>query len=197
MIYIWRIYKKYIIIALSILLVICGIVYKNTVYDAQVVLVEESKETQEKKEEPVKEETTAKLITVYVCGSVKTAANVTLPEDSRIEDAVRLAGGVTEDADLNAINMAQKLSDSDMVYVPKKGEVAQGKTSTKGKIAASSSVAPSTHATAGIVGSQSGGKVNINNATAAELDALPGIGPSTADKIINYRLSASAALNSL
>lgn len=171
MVYYWRAYKKYFILALLIILIICGILYKNTVYDAQVVLVEENIETSEKKEAPVKEETTVELITVYVCGSVKTPSNVTLPADARVEDAVKLAGGVSENADLNAINMAQKLNDADKIYVPKKGEIVEG-----GSIALSTT-------------SKAGGKVNINKATAAELDRLPGIGPSTADKIIEYRAS--------
>lgn len=178
MTYYWRAYKKYIILALSIVLVICGIVYKNTVYDTQVVLVEENAEIVQRQEEPEKEEASEALITVYVCGSVNKPSNVTLPEDSRVEDAVKLAGGLTADADINAINMAQKLADAEMIYVPKKGEIVQ----SGGGSAAVSATAQGT-------GSRASGKININKATAAELDGLPGIGPSTAEKIIEYRSS--------
>lgn len=189
MIYYWRVYRKYIIIAVSVLLLICGIIYKNTIYDTQVVLVEESIDTQQKKEEPDKEETTEAMITVYVCGSVKSPSNVTLLADSRVEDAVKLAGGLLADADLNAINMAMKLNDADMIYVPKKGEVVGGGE----KVSAVSSVLTSK---AGSSNSAARGKLNINKATAAELDTLPGIGPSTAEKIIEYR-SSKGSFNSI
>lgn len=150
-----------------------GIIYKNTIYDTQVILNEEETDILEKKEEPVEEEIATQLITVYVCGSVKTPSNITLSKDARIEDAVRLAGGPTEKADLNAINMAQKLSDADMIYVPEKGEAIESAEKN----------------TTGVANSKTKGKLNINKATVVELDELPGIGPSIANKIIEYRKS--------
>jgi competence protein ComEA len=156
-----------------ILLLICGIVYRNTVFEAQVVLiedVEQSKESIETQEEIIKENPN---ITVYVCGSVNKVTNVTLPKDSRVEDAIKLAGGVTEEAELNGINMAQKLLDEDMVYVPKKGETIEAGSSN-------TYVTPSP---------AKKGKLNINKATLEQLDTLPGVGPSIAQKIIDYRIS--------
>lgn len=173
MIYNFSRYKKLTVIISVILLIICGIIYKNTVYDTQVVLIEEvekPKENQESKSD-FKEEITT--ITVYVCGSVLNVKNVTLPKESRVEDAIKLAGGVTENAEINGINMAQKLSDEDMVYVPKKGEIIEAGSKT-------SSIAPSP---------AKKGKLNINKASAEQLDTLPGVGPSTAQKIIEYRSS--------
>jgi competence protein ComEA len=163
-------YKKLITLFLVALIIICGIVYKNTTYSTEVVLIEEEGQ----KQETVIEEKEDVLITVYVCGSVKTPVNVSLPKDSRVEDAIKLAGGTAEDADLNAINMAQKLADEDMVYVPKKGEILE-----QGSKAVYVTPSPA-----------KGGKININRATAAELDSLPGIGPSIAQKIIDYRVSS-------
>jgi competence protein ComEA len=166
-------HKKLVVGITVILLIICGIVYKNTVFDTQVVLVEavgQSKETEEKQEEIIKENPN---ITVYVCGSVKKVTNVTLPKDSRVEDAIKLAGGVTENAELNGINMAQKLSDEDMVYVPKKGETIEAGTNN-------TYVTPSP---------AKKGKLNINKATVDQLDTLPGVGPSIAQKIVDYRIS--------
>lgn len=166
--------KKIITGIALILLLICGIVYKNTVFEAQVVLiedVEQPKETIETQEEIIKKNPN---ITVYVCGSVNKVTNVTLPKDSRVEDAIKLAGGVTEEAELNGINMAQKLSDEDMVYVPKKGETIEtGSSNTY--------VTPSP---------AKKGKLNINRATLEQLDTLPGVGPSIAQKIIDYRISS-------
>ncbi len=173
MVYYWRTYKIYIVIILSILLIICGITYKSTVYDTQVVLNEEESNIENKKEEPAEEEIVSQLITVYVCGSVKAPSNITLSKDARIEDAIRLAGGATEKADLNAINMAQKLADADMIYVPEKGEKIKSEEKS----------------TTGVVSPKTKGKININNATATDLDGLPGVGPSIANKIIEYRKS--------
>lgn len=173
MVYYWRTYKIYIVIILSILLIICGITYKSTVYDTQVVLNEEESNIENKKEEPAEEEIVSQLITVYVCGSVKAPSNITLSKDARIEDAIRLAGGATEKADLNAINMAQKLADADMIYVPEKGEKIKSEEKS----------------TTGVVSPKTKGKININNATATDLDGLPGVEPSIANKIIEYRKS--------
>lgn len=164
-------YKKTAALILIVLLIICGIVYKNTVYSTQVVMIEDAEPPKESLQEvPIEE----KNITVYVCGSVKMPVNVTLPKDSRVEDAIKLAGGFTEQADLNGINMAQRLNDEDMVYVPKKGEIIdQG--------SKNSNIGPS---------SIKKGKLNINKASLVELDTLPGIGPATAQKILDYRESS-------
>lgn len=166
-------YKKVIVAIVIIMLAICGIVYKNTVYDTRVVLIEEVEQPKESNEskDVVKEEVTN--ITVYVCGNVRNVRNVTLPKESRVEDAIKLAGGVTENAELSGINMAQKLSDEDMVYVPKKGEIIEVKSKPSN---ISSSPAKK-------------GKLNINKANAEQLDTLPGVGPSIAQKIIDYRSS--------
>lgn len=169
MIYFLDRHKKIVVLIGVFLLMICGIAYKNLVYDSQVVVLQE--------EEPVveapslEEKVEEKIITVYVCGSVNHISNVTLPKDARIADAIKQAGGATAEADLNNINLAQKLNDEDMVYVPKKGETIE--TNTKDKIITPNTVKKS--------------KININKASAAELDVLPGIGPSTAQKIIEYR----------
>lgn len=153
-----------------VLLIICGMIYKNTVLDAQVILIDEVEQPTTEQEKPEKIEEDPD-ITVYVCGSVKNSINVTLPKDSRVEDAIKMAGGVTENADLNGINMAQKLNDEDMVYVPKKGEIIEASGTDSG-------ISPSP---------VKKGKLNINKATAEQLDTLPGIGPSIAQKIIDYR----------
>jgi len=173
MIYNFAKYKKVTAALTVILLIICGIAYKNTIYDTQVVFIEEveqPKENQENKDEETEESAN---ITVYVCGNVRNVKNVTLPKESRVADAIKLAGGVTENAELNEINMAQKLSDEDMVYVPKKGEIIEAGNK-------SSTVSPSP---------TKKGKLNINKASAQQLDTLPGVGPSIAQKIIEYRSS--------
>ena len=90
---------------------------------------------------------------------------VRLAAGARVADAVAAAGGATPDADAAALNKAAVLSDGARVYVPRYGETPP----------------------AGSVGSGSEKKIDLNRATAAELETLPGIGPSTAGRIVRAR----------
>ncbi|MCD6555105.1 MAG: ComEA family DNA-binding protein [Anaerolineae bacterium] len=112
---------------------------------------------------------------VYVTGAVVHPDVYLLATGSIIRDALVAAGGATSNADLNRINLAQQVYDQQQIYVPRLGEenppipLPAPLPSTT-----SSSVQPT-------------GKVNINTATAEELDTLPGIGPAIAQRIIEYR----------
>ncbi len=115
-----------------------------------------------------------KLISVDVSGAVKTPGVYQLKNGSRIEDAITAAAGFSGEANQEYIskylNMAQKLSDGSKVYVPLAGEEA---------------TRPISGAT--VAGAATAAKVNINTANQTELEALPGIGPVTASKIISDR----------
>lgn len=111
---------------------------------------------------------TPALINVYVSGAVYKPDVYPLPLGSLVKDAVAKAGGATVDADLDHVNLALKLSDQMQVYVPRKGEAVATPNSRSGSAAIT---AP----------------ININTATLEELDRLPGIGPSIAQAIIDYR----------
>lgn len=115
-----------------------------------------------------------KQIMVDVSGAVKVPGVYRLAADSRIESAIKAAGEVAENADSSYIskniNMAQKIVDGMKIYIPAKGEQAPPKISS------------------GVVaGVSTGSQVNINSAPQAELEALPGIGPVSAAKIISGR----------
>ena len=112
-------------------------------------------------------------IIVYICGAVKESKVISLKEDSRIADAIEAVGGLNQDADLTNINLAYILEDGEKIYIPKKGEEVENNAST-------ASIAPAS------TSSQST-KVNINKASQTELETIPGVGPSTALKIIHYR----------
>jgi competence protein ComEA len=103
---------------------------------------------------------TSRSVTVYVSGAVKTPGLYVLPEGSRVNDAILSAGGFLPNAEQEGLNLAARLEDGQQLDVPVR-----------------SASAP-----------VSGGRVNINTASAEELDALPGIGPTTAENIVNYRV---------
>lgn len=93
----------------------------------------------------------------------------------RVNDAVIAAGGLAEDADTSALNLAAVLSDGEKIHVPRQGEaVATEQTSSEAALRPDA-------------GPSSSGVININTATAEELDSLPGVGPSTAAAIVEDR----------
>ena len=122
------------------------------------------------------EEENKETIVVHVSGAVNKEGIVELEENSRIADAIEKSGGLKDDANMNEVNLAYKLEDGMKIYIPsnKDQEVQE-----RGNI---SSVVESN-----ATNKKANSKVNINTAPQEELDSLPGIGPSTALKIINYR----------
>lgn len=107
-------------------------------------------------------------ITVHVAGCVENEGVYQMKENSRVEDAIQQAGGLTSDANTKSINLAQKIQDGQKIYIPSVIE----------KEITMESNTPE---------AQGDEKVNINQATQTELETLPGIGPSTALKIMDYR----------
>jgi competence protein ComEA len=108
---------------------------------------------------------TAAVVVVDVVGAVARPGVVRLPAGSRVLDALLAAGGMTGDADLFAVNKAALLRDGMRIYVPRPGE----------------------QLPAGSLGSPAETKIDINRASEAELVSLPGIGPTTAAKIVRSR----------
>lgn len=115
-------------------------------------------------------------IIVHVAGAVNNPGIVKLKENKRIADAINLAGGPTKDADVNQVNLAYILEDGQRVYIPTKNE----------KLEESQYVIDGSGNTNENIGKEEK-KVDINNASQTELETLPGIGPSLASKIIEYR----------
>ena len=129
----------------------------------------DEKEEKNRKGESVEQD----LITVDVKGAVKAPGIYDLPVGSRINDAVQKAGGLTEQADAKAINLAQKISDETLIYVPTQGEEVSSQ--------------PASSSTGGASNKEK--KVNLNKASLEELKQVKGLGGKRAQDIIDYRES--------
>lgn len=125
--------------------------------------------------EPVASPPTRQLLVVHVVGAVRRPGLYRLREGARYADAVTKAGGATLRADLAALNLAAPLVDGIQVLVPRRLE--------SGAPAGAGGSAPGTAPSA--VGA--GRRLSLATASAAELDELPGVGPVTAQKILDYR----------
>lgn len=144
---------------------------KETNLQAEVAAVSEDSSTEKEvnKEEPLEQD----LITVDVKGAVKSPGIYDLPVGSRVNDAVQKAGGLTEQADSKSLNLAQKVSDEALVYVPTKGEESASQQAGSG--------APSS--------TSKDKKVNLNKASLEELKQVKGLGGKRAQDIIDHRES--------
>ena len=145
------------------------LVIENETEDKNILIINEVKNDQEE-------------IAVHIIGEVKKGGIIYLPKGARIIDAIEEAGGETEEADLSQVNLAYELQDGQKIYIPNKNEqISEYITSNSGNnviIEGNSSQ------------NQKEGeneKVNINTANQTELDSLPGIGASLAQRIIEYR----------
>lgn len=178
--------KKVLVIGVvGIVVIMIGIVYwgigkeKREYVEFEDEMLEEgsTNEIENKMEEKIEE------IVVHVSGQVVNVGIVTLKEGARITDAIQAAGGTTEEADLEKVNLAYVLEDAQKVYIPSKKEKEDNMYILEGS------------GDAGIVSSDSTKTskkeekimININTAKEEELQKLDGIGISTATKIINYR----------
>jgi competence protein ComEA len=113
----------------------------------------------------------AERVVVDVAGAVKRPGVYRLTTADRVEDALRRAGGPTRRADLSRLNRAAKLEDGRQILVPVRGRTAAAATTTAAPPPGAGATAP----------------IDLNTATLEELDTLDGVGPATAQKIVEYR----------
>ena len=107
------------------------------------------------------------MLAIHVAGEVMSSGVHQLPAGSRVIDAINAAAGPTSSAELDALNLAAFVADGDRIYVPSEDEVGGDSLLAVGQGVETS--------------------ININRASAAELEALPGVGPATADQIVRDR----------
>lgn len=123
------------------------------------------------------------IVIIHITGSVKNPGIVKLKEGSRIEDAIEAAGGLTENADITKVNLAYVVEDGTKIKIPSASEEDIGDediidSKSGDNIIIEENAVPSNNSTQ---------TININKATEKEFETLPGIGPSLASKIIEYR----------
>ena len=178
--------KKIISVTLVVISIIGFVIYLITNEKSSNINLDDIVENNDKiniennEEKAVKDsaEEKSKEIVVHITGEVKKEGVVYLKEGARVIDAIEEAGGETKEADLSQVNLAYILQDGQKIYIPNKNEknseyitenignnVEENSTSTR----------------------EEGKKVNINTASIEELDQLPGIGPSIAQRIVDYR----------
>jgi len=178
---------------------------KSVKEEGEVVIVETEQEKNLDKEvdlvmeesegEPKEEVSENKKIYVYITGEVNIPGVVILNEGSRIVDAINAAGGTTNKADISKVNLVYVLEDGMKVNIPNNDDLKNNSSfeyiiSSSGEGAkeeVSNNSLSSGITSSDRVSSSSNYVVNINTATQTELESLPGIGPSLALKIINYR----------
>lgn len=144
------------------------------------------------------EENKPRIVKVYVCGAVRAPDVYSLDENMRVVDAVDAAGGFTEDAGTDYLNLASPVTDGEKIYIPTRVEIEEAlaageelygtvvniTTNTPGAGTTDSGI---NAAKSDTTDSDAGGLVDINSADKTTLMTLPGIGESKADKIIAYR----------
>lgn len=138
-------------------------------------------------------------VKVHVMGAVKSPGVYELSAGSRVVDAVRAAGGAIKSADLERINLAQTITDTEQVFVPSRSQRTTRITVAPRQRSNTTTISPSIPGSAsttqvpsadGVL--NSGSKINLNSATTDQLDTLPGVGPSTAKAIIAYRTKSGS-----
>ena len=149
------------VISLLVLLVLGGYVAYSRSKPTAISVVESRG--------PKEGDRSPRMLTVHVAGAVKSPGLYRLPEGSRVDDALGKAEGPAGDAVLDNLNLAARLKDGEKVMVPRRVAAAEASTVTSTDSEGAS--AP----------------ININTAGRDELEKLPGVGPSLADRIIRYR----------
>ncbi len=187
--------KQKIVLVILAIAVILGIGYYVYAKDGDFLSIEELQveESLQENSEEAKEtnKENEENIVVHISGAVEKEGIVELETNSRVADAIEKAGGLKDDANTNDINLAYVLEDGMKIYIPNKQETEEKQTITKesGVIEENTEQETTQKTSQTIVNKTNSNtkKVNINTALQTELETLPGIGPSTAVKIISYR----------
>lgn len=177
-----KVNKKIIIVIIIVVLIIGGIYYLIQ-SNKEEEFINDFNNEQNIIDQNVEENTKIEKneIVIDISGEVVNPGVIKLEEGSRIIDAIQMAGGVTNNANLSKVNLAYLLEDAQKIYIPNKNEeISEYVTKENADSVISSSNKDK-------VSNNEKLMVNINTANESELEKLPGIGPSIAIKIVNYR----------
>lgn len=170
----YQTYEKQTKIAVIALVVITALLLFGGNGENEEIVVDQIGETEneltiEEESEMSDHETASKLV-VDISGCVKNPGIYEVQDGTRLHQVIEMAGGLTDDADINVINQAELVTDGQKILIPEIVELTEETDST---------------------GTQTdyiyNGKININQADSNTLQQIPGVGPATADKIIQYR----------
>lgn len=186
--------KKKIIIILIIIIIVGTTIYEKIIKDRKLIEINEDMDIINTNEENTTEEqnttnseSSSKII-IYITGQVRKEGVYELDENSRITDAIEIAEGLKEEANIENINLAEVLEDGMKIYIPDKKEPNNNQSENKNLIQKNTGNTTEISKKTNTENKQNQNtKININTATQTELETLPGIGPSTALKIVNYR----------
>ena len=155
--------RKVFLVIIFCMGVLCGCGSRNNVYLEKIQT--ETSEVPQTEEKDCQEEMGSCM--VYVCGAVENPGVYELPENSRVYEAVAMAGGMTEDAGMEAVNQAEFVTDGQMLRIPTMEEVAAAQEESESNV--------------------DDGLLDINRASVADFMTLPGIGQSKAEALFQYR----------
>lgn len=203
-----RFSRPALVVLVAVLLVICGttglsLLAGDRGSEAEVVATAESSTARSApSEEPSDGGASAPsheptgTLTVHVVGEVRRPAVVEVPPGARVIDAVEAAGGLTDDAVTERINLAHPVTDGQQVLIPNQDTAADPMTGQSGTSAGDSADPPSRASGPGGAvndpagkssGTAPGGLINLNTAEASELEELPRVGPVLAQRILDFR----------
>ncbi len=171
--------EKLLLAIISVLAItLGGTIYMN-LNKASTFIIKSNEEFEVENIEQVEEtdKDTIKMIGIHIGGQVKNPGFIWIEDGKRIYDAIKFVGGVMPEADLDLVNLSEKLRDEEKIYIPKKGD-------------AINEVLVQSDNRIGVLDNAPGNdKININSASEAEIGTLPGIGPVLAKRIVDHRNS--------
>ena len=176
-------YRKLIKIEAVIMIIIAAVLFYGLKGESQIIRIDQGGEGTASAEEQARSEEPAEPLYVDIGGEVKSPGVYKMRRGSRVFEVIEKAGGLTKHADTTTLNQAEEVTDGQKLWIPSDRDDPVPGTSAEAGSTASA-------------GTDSEGKININTADADTLQNIPGIGPVTAQKIIDYR-SANGNFDSI
>lgn len=177
-----KINKKVIIVIIAATIILI-LIHEKLIKNEDFIETNIDLNIMQTEENVIEDENSGKII-IYITGEIQKEGVYELKENSRVLDAIEIAGGLKENANIEDINLAQILEDESKIYIPNKNDENIKNDNQNNIDNISKNTTETIKKDGTIIKSE---KININTASQTELETLPGIGPLTALKIVNYR----------